>query len=64
MRNYTDNIHKSHLLLNMEVIVIFQWIIFTVLCQTIDVFGVVANIINVICFIKLGFKDPVNVSLL
>lgn len=56
-------IERSNMLLSNEVTIIFQWVIFTVLCQTTDVFGVVANIVNVICFVKLGFKDPVNVSL-
>ncbi|CAG5114702.1 unnamed protein product, partial [Candidula unifasciata] len=44
--------------------VIFQWICFTVVCQSIDIFGTVTNIINSVCFIKQGFKDPINVTLI
>ncbi|CAG5127919.1 unnamed protein product, partial [Candidula unifasciata] len=40
------------------------WVLFALICQAIDVFGVVTNIINIMCFVKQGFKDPVNVSLL
>jgi hypothetical protein len=54
----------SPFILSHDVIVICYWIIFTAVCQTISVFGVGTNIINVICFVKQGFKDSVNVSLL
>lgn len=47
-----------------EASLIFQWVNHAVVCQVIDVFGVVFNIINIICFVKQGFNDPVNVSLL
>lgn len=43
---------------------LFEWVVFTAVCNVVDVFGVGANIINIICFVKLGFKDPANVSLL
>ncbi|BFZ12431.1 hypothetical protein BsWGS_15470 [Bradybaena similaris] len=45
-------------------VMIFQVITYSVVCQLVDVVGVSTNIINIICFIKQGFKDPVNVSLL
>ncbi|CAG5130212.1 unnamed protein product, partial [Candidula unifasciata] len=51
-------------LLSEELRLICQWIIYTVVCQFIDVFGIATNIINIICFIKQGFKDSVNISLL
>ncbi|CAL1533719.1 unnamed protein product, partial [Lymnaea stagnalis] len=41
----------------------FQIVNFATICQAIDVFGTVTNIINLIVFYKLGFNDPVNVSL-
>lgn len=44
--------------------VILQWIFYAILCQLVDVFGTVSNIINIICFIKQGFSDPINISLL
>ncbi|CAG5129745.1 unnamed protein product, partial [Candidula unifasciata] len=43
---------------------IFQWICFQVLGQLMVVFGAVTNVINIICFVKQGFKDSVNISLL
>lgn len=43
---------------------VVQWVVYSVVCQLIDIFGTVTNIINIICFIKQGFKDPVNISLL
>uniref|UniRef100_A0A2C9LX96 G-protein coupled receptors family 1 profile domain-containing protein n=1 Tax=Biomphalaria glabrata TaxID=6526 RepID=A0A2C9LX96_BIOGL len=46
-----------------EVSLIFQAINFAVVCQAIDIFGTVTNIINIVVFWKQGFKDSVNVSL-
>ncbi|CAG5115106.1 unnamed protein product, partial [Candidula unifasciata] len=43
---------------------LFQWIGYSIVCELIDIFGTVTNIMNIICFIKLGFKESVNVSLL
>ncbi|CAG5130210.1 unnamed protein product, partial [Candidula unifasciata] len=51
-------------LLSDEFTAICQWIIFTLICQIIDLFGIATNIINIICFVKQGFNDPVNISLL
>ncbi|CAG5126086.1 unnamed protein product, partial [Candidula unifasciata] len=47
-----------------EARLIFQWICFAIVCELVDIFGTATNIINIICFIKQGFRDPVNVSLL
>lgn len=43
---------------------ICTWIFYSVGCQSINIFGIITNIINIICFAKLGFKDSINVSLL
>lgn len=43
-------------------LLISQWVLFALICQAMDIFGTVTNVINIICFIKQGFKDPVNVS--
>lgn len=43
---------------------IFLWIIYTVICQAVEVFGIVTNIINIICFVKQGLGDSINISLL
>lgn len=51
-------------LLSDYVVEIFQWVAFTVICQVIDIFGIGANSINIICFVQQGFKDSFNVSLL
>lgn len=55
---------ESYTTLSDEATVILQYLLFTVLCQGIDIFGVGSVIVNTICFIKQGFKDQVNVSLL
>lgn len=54
----TDNIFTQ------STMIIYQWIMLTVVCQGIAIFGSCTNIVNIICFIKQGFKDPVNISLL
>ncbi|XP_005100341.1 allatostatin-A receptor-like [Aplysia californica] len=51
-------------LVSDDVKLIFQVVNFAIVCEIIDVFGTVTNIINIIVFVKLGFSDPVNVSLL
>lgn len=50
-------------LISDETRLLFQWICNGVICQIIDIFGTVTNIINMICFIKQGFTDPVNITL-
>lgn len=47
-----------------EVRLIFQAMNFAVICQLMDVFGTCTNIVNVVVFVKQGFKDSVNVSLM
>lgn len=47
-----------------QVRLVFQWVCFAIVCELVDIFGTVTNIINIICFVKQGFRDPVNVSLL
>lgn len=49
--------------LSDEAILIYTWVIYGVLCPGIDIFGVVTNILNIICFIKQEFKDSINISL-
>lgn len=43
---------------------IFQWIFYCCISEITNVFGTVANIINIVCFIKQGLHDSVNISLL
>lgn len=43
---------------------VVTWITYAVVCQAINVFGIVNNVVNIICFTKQGFTDPINVSLL
>lgn len=47
-----------------EVTQLFQWVVYSGVSQFIAVFGMIANIMNIICFIKLRFKDSINVALL
>ncbi|CAG5117984.1 unnamed protein product, partial [Candidula unifasciata] len=51
-------------LLSDEATEIFIWVVLTVVCQALCLFGISTNIINIICFVKQGFKDPINISLL
>lgn len=53
----------SHSQISDETRQIFQWIFYTVLSEFLCSSGSVGNIINIICFLKLGFKDTVNISL-
>lgn len=46
-----------------ESLIIFLWNA-ALLCQFICAFGIATNIVNILCFVKQGFVDPVNVSLL
>lgn len=46
------------------VVLIYKYVVFTVLRQAINIFGIVTNTINIICFVKHGFKESINVSLL
>lgn len=56
--------HITDPLITDDVRTVFQWILFAVLGQLLDVFGAATNIVNIICFAKQGFKDAVNVSLI
>lgn len=47
-----------------EVMELFTWIVFTWVCQVIDIFGIITNIINIVCFVKQGFKESVNIGFL
>lgn len=53
----------TYVLISDTVMRVFQWVVFTFLCQTIVIFGIITNSINIVCFIKQGFRDAVNVSL-
>lgn len=44
--------------------VLFTWVTYAGVCQTVNIFGIVSNIINIVCFITQGFKEAINVSLL
>lgn len=43
---------------------IFNWVVLAVLLQVIDLFGITTNAINIICFARQGFDDPINISLI
>lgn len=53
-------------LFSINIIVVHgcMYAMYTSLCQLINIFGIVTNVINIICFVKQGFKDTVNISLL
>lgn len=67
--DFPQDVREGHRVSTMsdvsdEVRLIIQWIVYAVVCQLIDVFGIVTNITNIVCFVKQGFKDPINISLL
>lgn len=45
-------------------LIMFNWVVLAVLLQVIDVFGITTNAINIICFARQGFDDPINISLI
>ncbi|CAG5120768.1 unnamed protein product, partial [Candidula unifasciata] len=56
--------HTSFVLISGSFISIFRWISYSIVCNVIDVFGTVTNILNIVCFVRQGFQDSVNISLL
>lgn len=55
--NYATTFINDNLVLQIS-----TYVLFTALCQLICIFGVVTNSINIVCFVKQGIKDPINVS--
>ncbi|CAG5117002.1 unnamed protein product, partial [Candidula unifasciata] len=49
-------------LLSDSLTAVLCYVTYCVLSQLICLFGVVSNIISIVCFIKQGFKDPANAS--
>lgn len=43
---------------------ILQVLVYVFLCGSLSLFGTVTNIINIVVFIRQGFKDTINISLL
>lgn len=43
---------------------ILSWVTFGCLCQVICTFGVLTNVMNIVCFVNQGFNDPINISFL
>ncbi|CAG5128383.1 unnamed protein product, partial [Candidula unifasciata] len=63
--------NQSHLVtstatvyLSDTTVLICSWALYTVLCQVINIFGIITNTINIVCFVKQGFQDSTNISLL
>lgn len=44
--------------------VVFQVANCVVICGVISLFGIGANVANIVVFVRQGFKDSVNISLL
>ncbi|CAG5130216.1 unnamed protein product, partial [Candidula unifasciata] len=52
------NVNVSHVLISTtdysntgnETIRIFTWLVYGIICQLIVVFGIITNIINIVCF--------------
>lgn len=54
----------SDTLVNDLVREVIQWIFYSVISELICVFGTVTNLVSIVCFVKMGFRDSVNISLL
>lgn len=50
--------------ISVEAVRVFTWVVFTVVCQAINMFGIATNNINIMCFVRQGFNDSINISLL
>lgn len=59
---YTDTSEPD--IISDAALSIYMTVVYTVICQLLNIFGIVTNMINIVCFIQQGFKDPINVSLL
>ncbi|CAG5118999.1 unnamed protein product, partial [Candidula unifasciata] len=58
-----DNTVPEDEIISDDLRVVLLTINFCYICQFIDVIGTATNIVNIICFIKQGFRDTVNISL-
>lgn len=54
----------GHLLVDGLTTEICTYLLYCFISQTIAVFGVFTNIINIMCFMKQGFSETINISLL
>ncbi|CAL1545534.1 unnamed protein product [Lymnaea stagnalis] len=61
--NLTSTISPRTKLISDDLAQLFFVVNFVVICGLVSVFGVTANILNVIVFLRQGFKDRVNISL-
>lgn len=61
--NNTSVMGNSGKLLNEQLVIIYNRVVFGVMCQSLAIFGIGTNLINIICFAKQGFKDQINISL-
>lgn len=64
-----ENVSKSgdltaNFVIDATVLRIYTYVTIVALCQILNIFGIVTNVINIVCFVKQGFKDTVNISLL
>lgn len=61
---FYDSFELSHdTLISRHGVIIFNWIVWATVAQAVVVFGIISNIINMVCFVNQGFKDSINVSL-
>lgn len=45
------------------IISVYSWVMFGCVGQIVVMFGVGTNVINLVCFVKQGFKDQISISL-
>ncbi|CAG5114704.1 unnamed protein product, partial [Candidula unifasciata] len=61
--NITETIFRmmgQDKLVSNDALSLYKWIIHSSICQAIAIFGIAANAVNMICFVKQGFRDTVN----
>uniref|UniRef100_A0A0B6ZHU5 G-protein coupled receptors family 1 profile domain-containing protein n=1 Tax=Arion vulgaris TaxID=1028688 RepID=A0A0B6ZHU5_9EUPU len=62
--NGKDKLTFSVSIINDQIYLMIMFINMGIICQTFTVFGTVNNVINIIIFIRQGFSDTINISLL
>lgn len=60
----TPQEHTSHGLIPDEIMPYVFTINLSIICSVVSVFGIATNIINIIVFVRQGFKETINISLL
>lgn len=47
-----------------QTVIIYTYVVQATICPAIAVCGIVTNVINIMCFVKQGLNESVNITLL